>query len=113
MLTLGNACVAAAAMAAIILACRALPFLFFSGRKPPKALSFIEASTPPIAMTVLAVSSFTSIHWELPPHGIPALVAGTVVVLLHLWKRNTLLSILGGTLLYMGLSAALSGIFPA
>lgn len=32
---------------------------------------------------------------------VPSLIACVVVGLLHVWKRNTLLSILGGTVCYM------------
>lgn len=101
MLSVAEALAAAGVMALIIVSCRALPFLFFSGKKPPAFLSFVETYMPAIAMTVLAVSSYTSIRWASPPHGLPELAAGVLVVALHLWKRNALLSILGGTALYM------------
>ena len=108
MLTTTEALIAAAIMAVIIVFCRALPFLFFAGRKPPAFLSFVEVYMPAIAMTVLAVSSYTSIKWADSPHGIPELAAGALVVALHAWKRNALLSILGGTFLYMILSGTLA-----
>lgn len=108
MLSTTEAIVAAAVMALIIMSCRALPFLFFSGRKPPSFLGFVEAYMPAIAMTVLAVSSYTSIKWAASPHGLPELLAGSAVVFLHIWKRNALLSILGGTLLFM----LLAGLLP-
>lgn len=101
MASLGTTLVATTAMTLIIAACRALPFLFFSGKKTPRFVGFIERTMPPVAMTVLAVSSFTGIAWGKPPHGAPELVSGLFVVLIHLWKRNTLLSIVGGTALYM------------
>lgn len=105
MLGMTEALLAAAVMALIILACRALPFLFFAGRKPPAWLGFVEAYMPAIAMTVLAVSSFTSIDWTVPARGPVTAVAGLLVIVLHLWKRNALISILGGTALYLLLSA--------
>jgi branched-subunit amino acid transport protein AzlD len=108
MLSMRDALIAAGIMAAIIAFCRALPFLFFAGRKPPAFLSFVEVYMPAIAMTVLAVSSYTSLKWTAAPHGIPELLAGAGVVVLHIWKRNALLSILGGTLLYMLLSGILA-----
>lgn len=104
MLSLEKALLAVAVMALIVLACRALPFLFFARRKPPAILVFVEENLPPVAMTVLAVSSFTSIQWRDPPHGLPELIAGAAVVAVHVWKRNALLSIFGGTALYMVLS---------
>jgi len=107
MLSIGQALPAAAAMALVIVGCRALPFLFFARRAPPPALKFIEIYMPAIAMTVLSVSSFTSIAWEASPHGIPELAAGAGVILLHLWKKNSLLSIVGGTLAFLVLQGLL------
>jgi branched-subunit amino acid transport protein AzlD len=107
MLSIGQALLAAAAMTLIILGCRALPFLFFSRKAPPEALKFIEVYMPAIAMTVLTVSSYTSIAWPEAPHGIPQLVAGTGVVLLHVWKKNSLLSIAGGTAAFLLLQSLL------
>jgi len=109
MLGNGEALAAAALMALIIVSCRALPFLFFAGRKPPPLLAFIETYMPAIAMTVMVVSSYTSISWASAPHGLPEAAAGASVVILHFWKRNTLLSILGGTFLYMLLARVLAG----
>ena len=101
MLSISHAFVASLAMAAVIVFCRALPFLFFSGKKTPKFLSFVETYMPALAMTVLALSPYASLEWNKAPHGVPELLAGLLVVGLHLWKRNPLLSILGGTGLYM------------
>jgi branched-subunit amino acid transport protein AzlD len=108
MLNIFEALAAAVVMAMVIVFCRALPFLFFAGRKPPSFLSFIEVYMPAIAMTVLAVSSYTSIDWTAPAVGAASVVAGATVIVLHFWKRNALLSILGGTLLYMFLSGLLA-----
>ncbi|HEY9053488.1 MAG TPA: AzlD domain-containing protein [Rectinemataceae bacterium] len=108
MLSIGQAVVAAASMVLVIVFCRALPFVFFSKGKPPAYLAFLEDYMPALAMTVLAVSSYTGLDWKSSPWGIPELVAGLCVALLHLWKRNALLSILGGTLLYMGLSGIMA-----
>ncbi len=105
MLGMTEALLAAAVMMLIIIACRALPFLFFAGRKPPAWLGFVEAYMPAVAMTVLAVSSYTSIDWTVPAQGLVAAAAGCAVILLHLWKRNALVSIVGGTVLYLLLSA--------
>lgn len=105
MLGLEAALTAVFVMAAIIMSCRAVPFLLFSGRKPPAALRFIERFMPPVAMTVLVVSSFASIEWMERPYGLPELAAGALVVLAHLWRRNALISIFGGTGFYLVLRA--------
>ncbi len=104
MLSASQAFIASIAMALVILFCRALPFLFFSGLKTPKFLSFIETYMPALAMAVLAISPYASLRWSKAPYGIPEVLAGIVVLCLHLWKRNPLVSILGGTGLYMLLS---------
>lgn len=107
MLSVSQALLAAAVMALVIVGCRALPFLFFARKAPPPALKFIEVYMPAIAMTVLSVSSYTSIAWRDSPHGIPELAAGAGVILLHLWKKNSLLSIAGGTLAFLLLQGLL------
>jgi branched-subunit amino acid transport protein AzlD len=101
MLNLAQASLAAGAMALTIIACRALPFLFFSGNRPPKTLSFLEIYMPAIAMTVLVVASYTSLDWSATSDAILQLAAGILVLGLHVWKRNALVSILGGTIFYM------------
>ncbi len=108
MLSVEAAFVAVAAMTAIIFGSRALPFLLFAKRKAPAALGFIEKYMPPVAMTVLAVASYTSLDWTARPHGLPELAAGLLVALAHLWKRNALLSIFGGTAFYMILTRFLA-----
>lgn len=56
---------------------------------------------PPAAMAMLVVYCLKGISFAAWPFGLPELLAGAAVVLLHLYKRNTLISILGGTALYM------------
>ena len=87
-------------MGSVIFACRALPFLLFgkdgSDTRRPWIL-FVEQVAPPVAMTVLAVSSVASSFKTGGKEGLSALIAGLITVGFHLWKRNPLLSILGGT----------------
>ena len=80
---------------------RALPFLFFSARKPPALLSFLQRYLPAVVMTILVFSMYKDIDFSAAPYGIPALVAGSITALLHLWKRNVLLSIGAGTAAYI------------
>ncbi len=81
---------------------RALPFIFFrSKRKVGPALSFIAKTLPVAVITILIVYSISGITFG-SIHGWLKEVLGILfVVLLHLIKRNTLLSVLGGTLFYM------------
>jgi branched-subunit amino acid transport protein AzlD len=98
-------------MGAVILFCRAFPFLFFQGKgdegKYEKSggraafLNFVEKTVPPAAMTVLACNSLAG-----PVHGniresVPVLAAAAFTALVHIWRRNPLISIFGGTALYM------------
>ena len=91
------------AMGAVILFCRALPFLFFSGKvsASESLIAFVEKIVPPAAMTVLAFNALGGAFRENPADGLLALGASIFTALIHLWKRNSLLSIAGGTALYM------------
>ena len=60
----------------------------------------------PSMMGLLVVYCLRSISWLSAPHGAPELIAIAAVAGLHLWKRNVLLSIAGGTVLYMVLVQA-------
>jgi branched-subunit amino acid transport protein AzlD len=89
------------AMAAVTLLCRATPFLFFMSRRPPAVVDYLQRYIPPMIMTVLVLGSFKNVSFAAAPHGVPEIAAGLIVAGLHLWKRNTLLSIFAGTALYM------------
>ena len=89
------------AMAAVTVLCRAAPFLFFMKRRPPAIVDFLQAYIPPMIMTVLVLGSYKNLSFAAAPYGIPEIIAGLAVAALHIWRRNTLLSILGGTALYM------------
>lgn len=89
------------AMAAVTILCRAAPFLFFMKRRPPAVVDYLQRYIPPMIMTVLVLGSYKGLGFERAPYGIPEIAAGLTVAGLHLWKRNTLLSIFAGTALYM------------
>ena len=91
------------AMGAVILLCRAIPFLFFSGRilQKDSFLNFVEKIVPPAAMTVLALNVMGGAFLENTKTGLLTLAASAFTALLHLWKKNSLVSIFGGTALYM------------
>lgn len=101
------------AMGAVILFCRLFPFLLFSrdkagDRGKSKAvdalLEFVEKIVPPAAMTVLAFNALGAAFKENSGDGLFVLTSSVFTAFLHLWKRNSLVSILGGTILYMLLS---------
>lgn len=81
---------------------RFLPFLIFRGKKQtPKIMLYLGKVLPFAIMEMLVVFCFKNVSLVQAPHGIPELIAAVVVVLLHLWKKNTLLSITVGTICYM------------
>jgi branched-subunit amino acid transport protein AzlD len=90
-------------MAMATYATRLLPFLFFSHRQPPPFVIFLETYLPPVMMTILVFYSLKDIDFDTAPYGGYELagVAGTVA--LHLLFKNYLVSIFGGTLMYMAL----------
>ena len=89
------------AMAAVTVFCRAAPFIFFRKRRPPSVVEYLQVYIPPMIMTVLVVGSYKAVSFAKAPYGLPEIVSGLAVAGLHLWRRNTMLSILGGTALYM------------
>ena len=91
-------------MAAVTALIRFLPFLLFpEDREPPAFLSELSGLLPAAVIGMLVVYCLRNVSLFERPHGLPELFACAAVVLLHARKRNTLLSILGGTLVYMAL----------
>lgn len=107
MLTPAMAAASIAVMAAVTFLTRALPFLLFDrGEEPPKLILYLGRVLPPAIIAMLVVYCLRGISFASPAAWIPQLAAGAAVVLLHLWKHNNLLSIFGGTILYMVLVQA-------
>lgn len=89
-------------IAAVTALLRFLPFCIFGGkRKTPEVITYLGRVLPFAIMGMLVVYCLKQISLVKAPFGAPELLAGAVVVLLHNWKRNTLLSIVTGTVLYM------------
>lgn len=89
-------------MAAVTAVLRFLPFLLFpEGKKRPEFISYLGTVLPYAIIGMLVVYCFKNISFMQYPYGLPAIIAGAVVVLLHVLKRNTLLSVFGGTACYM------------
>ncbi len=81
---------------------RFLPFLAFGGKKPPpKYVEYLGKALPGAALGLLVVYCFKNVSVLAAPHGLPELIALAVIVALHVWKRNMLLSIAAGTAAYM------------
>ncbi len=81
---------------------RFAPFLVFSPkRKTPAFVLYLGKALPPALFGMLVVYCLKSVDILGGAHGLPELIALIVVVLLHLWKRQLLLSVVGGTVCYM------------
>lgn len=81
---------------------RFIPFLVFPAGKPtPKYIQYLGKVLPAAVFGLLVVYCLRNVNLFTGSHGIPELLAILVVVILHLWKRQMLLSIAGGTVCYM------------
>lgn len=91
-----------AVMALVTMLLRFLPFWIFGSKKEtPKLISYLGKVLPYAIMGMLVVYCLKAVDFVQPPHALPELIACTVTVVLHVWKRSTLLSIVGGTVCYM------------
>lgn len=94
------ALVAVAVLATVLT--RALPFLLFSGKKEmPQAFHVLGRILPPAMIGTLIVYCVRNTRWQEPGSVLSELLSLALVILLHKWKRNTILSIGGGTICYM------------
>lgn len=83
-------------------ATRFLPFLIFGGKKePPKLITYLGKVLPCAIMGMLVVYCMKDVAFLAYPYGIPELLGCLIVAILHIWKRNSLLSIGVGTVGYM------------
>lgn len=83
---------------------RALPFILFPPNKEtPQFILYLGNVLPFAAISLLVVYCLKNVSLLSSPHGLPEGIAIVCIVILHLWKNNVLLSIGGGTLLYMAL----------
>ena len=95
-------------MAAVTVLLRFLPFLLFRKQTPPY-IAYLGEVLPAAIIGMLVVYCLKDTVLTRAPFGAPELIAGLAVVGLQAWKRNSLLSILGGTVIYMLLVQA---VFP-
>lgn len=80
---------------------RALPFWILGKKEVPATVKYLGNVLPPAIMVILVVYCLKGIHLLEGSRGIPEFLAIAVVVGLHLWKKNSLLSIGVGTVFYM------------
>jgi len=81
---------------------RFLPFVLFpENREVPVLLTYLSKVLPPAVMGMLVVYCFKNVSFISAPFGLPELIASAVVAGLYIWKKNILISIGAGTVLYM------------
>lgn len=81
---------------------RALPFILFPDKKEtPKYILYLGKVLPFSVIGLLIIYCIKNVSFVAAPYGIPEAIGILCTVVLHLWKNNTLLSIGGGTLIYM------------
>ena len=91
-----------AVIALVTMLTRFLPFLIFGKqRNTPQFITDLGKMLPCAIMGMLVVYCLKDVSLTAAPFGIPELIGCALVALLHVWKRNTLLSIGVGTVAYM------------
>lgn len=81
---------------------RFLPFLVFPAGKPtPKYIQYLGKVLPSAVFGLLVIYCLRNVSIFSGSHAIPELISIVLVIILHVWKRQMLLSITGGTVCYM------------
>ena len=95
-----NAAILIAVMAIVTMLLRFLPFILFNKETPPY-IAYLGEVLPSALIGMLVIYCLKDVSVIDSPHGLPELIAAAIVVGLQIWKRNSLLSILAGTVAYM------------
>ena len=89
-------------MSIVTILLRALPFLVLGKDKDvPPVITYLGEVLPKALIGMLVVYCLRETDFAGASHGIPEMISAAAVVLLQIWKRNAILSILGGTAIYM------------
>lgn len=81
---------------------RFLPFAMFpSGKPTPNYAQYLGKVLPSAVLGLLVIYCFKNVSFVSGNYGIPEFIGVAVVALLHVWKKNMFLSIVGGTMVYM------------
>lgn len=89
-------------VSAVTMLLRFLPlWIFGNGQKTPEIIQYLGKVLPYAIMGMLVVFCLKGVSFVNTPYGVPELLACCLVVGLHIWKRNTAISIVGGTVVYM------------
>ena len=97
----GHSILLIATMSIVVIFLRSVPFLIFRGKETPAFIAYIGKYLPYAIMGMLLVYCFRETPIVQSPHGLPELIAIIVTAGLQVWKKQGLLSIVVGTVLYM------------
>lgn len=101
-MTTAQALITIALCALATMLTRFLPFILFpAGKTTPRFIRFLGHALPAAVFSMLVVYCLKGVDIASAGHGLPELIAIAVVAILHLWKKQTLLSIAAGTIIYM------------
>ena len=92
-----------AVMSVVTILLRFLPFLVLRKETPPY-IAYLGRVLPPAIIGMLVIYCLKDVNCTAAPFGLPELIASVCVAGLQVWRRNSLLSILAGTILYMFLT---------
>ena len=80
---------------------RLLPFAVFGNRPVPALVRYLGKILPMAVMATLVVYCLRNVTFTAAANFLPEAISLAVVAGLHLWRRNTFLSIVAGTACYM------------
>ena len=80
---------------------RLFPFAVFSKRKPGKLIHIFERYIPPVVMIGLLIYSLRDVRFACSTQWVPQISAIIFTIITYIWKKNSLVSIFGGTIIYM------------
>lgn len=100
-LSLTQAIVATLCITCVILLERAFPFILFTKKEPPAIIRFIEKYIPPMVMAALVVYCLKELKFNEVSSLVPNLAGIVVTFIAYKWKKNSLVAIFGGTIVYM------------
>ena len=100
MSTASHSAVLVTVMSAVTVLLRFLPFLVFR-KKIPAYITYLGRVLPPAIIGMLVIYCLKDITPSVQPYGIPEFAATVCVVGMQVWRRNSLISILTGTVIYM------------
>jgi branched-subunit amino acid transport protein AzlD len=98
---------AVAASAAVTWGLRALPFAALAPLRASAAVGYLSARMPLGVMVILLAYTLRNLSLAAPARALPDIMALAATLGLHLWRRNAVLSIVGGTIVYVALASTL------